>query len=72
MASKFNELKEGMRPEARQRAEARTEETLRDLPQSELRQAHRLSRDMPIDTAADPAHAPEDEIPPARDDGTEV
>ncbi|WP_435106552.1 hypothetical protein [Arhodomonas sp. AD133] len=66
MARKFDELKEGMSPEARQRAEVRTEETLRKLPRSELRQAHRLSADMLTDTSADPAHAPEDDDP-ARD-----
>ncbi len=45
MAKKYSDLRAKMSPEARQRAEARTQEMLAEMPLHQLRQALRLSQD---------------------------
>ncbi len=44
MAKKFDGLREGIPPQARQRAAAKTEAMLRELPLAQLRQARHFSR----------------------------
>jgi hypothetical protein len=44
MARKFGDLRKGMKPESRVRAEQRTEEMLREMPLVELRRARALTQ----------------------------
>lgn len=45
MANKFSELREKMSPEAREKAAAKKEQILADLPLQELRQARSLTQE---------------------------